>query len=559
MKKYTFSKIAAFAAKSFMALTVMAGLNACDDLIYNYEEDCDPPTEEPTPTPDVVKIYVRTQPGDGGTSSVFEANKTENRAETKQAIYVSIQVEQNGTYTLEAVESNPEYKFVRWHDDTNDGDLTEGQLKIENIKAEAETRYSAIFAKIEAPAPTPEVKIYVRSQPGDGGTSRVFEVAKPTNSAEDQQGIYSSISLEENGTYTLRAVESNPDYKFVRWHDDTNDGDLAEGQLEIANLTAEAETRYTALFALIEEPVEPTPDPEPAYFVKFTYTMNMQYTDGFANAVKYVDLYVFNSAGAFVKKYHEDNGAVLSAPNYRMDVSDLEPGTYDLIAWCGVNNGGSFSVAADLNVSKNSDIDVTMKDVNGTSNENLNPLFHGRNKTVTYTSEPVEQECVIDLTKDTNNFNITLQHRAAKPFAKDRFTVELTDNNGHLLYDNSVPGSNPDIVYKPYRTVYGEVATRADNGNYLQVEIATSRLMENHDAIITVTDTETGKTVFSFPIIKWALNFRSANHKGMGNQEYLDREDEYNVMLWLDDKEDGWFGAEILIQDWHVVDDSMGI
>ncbi|MCH5221503.1 MAG: FimB/Mfa2 family fimbrial subunit [Muribaculaceae bacterium] len=531
-------------------------------------------TPEPEPEPGMVKIYVRTNPGSGGTSKVHEDADLTNSAETQEGIYVGVELEENGTYTLTATETNPKYKFVRWHDDTNDGYLTEGMKVVSGLTAEVTTKYTAVFEKIETPEPEPEpgmVKIYVRTNPGSGGTSKVHEDADLTNSAETQEGIYVGIELEENGTYTLTATETNPEYKFVRWHDDTNDGSLTEGMKVVSGLTAGVTTKYTAVFEKIVVPDEPVEPELEGYYVKFVFERNMQFTDGFSQRVNSVDLYVFNTSGTFITKYHED-GVALKDPEYLMELTDLPAGEYEFIAWCGLtNNGGLFTVPSDAQINRDTQVICTMavsSDTNASAyqNKNLPALFHGRTQKATYVEKTAKKQIqTVYLTKDTNNVNITLQHKDGLEFTKDRFVVTLIDKNDVLRHDNEIHPDATMVEYRPYRTVLGKTtSSRADAGstmgNFMQVELSTSRLMANNNPIISVVDTESGKTIFSIPLVKWALQLRSSNYKSMDDQEYLDREDNYNLMLWLDsNKEDGWFGAEININDWHVIDDSMDI
>lgn len=314
---------------------------------------------------------------------------------------------------------------------------------------------------------------------------------------------------------------------------------------------------------------DPAPAPELGnYYVKFVFERNMQFTDGFSTRVNSVDLYVFSNTGSFVTMYHEE-GLPLTDPEYLMELTDLRPGEYELIAWCGLaNNNGHFTVES--NITRNDQVTCYMAtdadaDHAAFQDKNLSPLFHGRKTDAVYVEKTTEKQIqTVYLTKDTNNVNITLQHKDGLEFDKNRFTVTLYDKNDIMRYDNSMHPNVQEIEYRPYRTAIGTTTdgtTRAEEtasttGNFLQVELATARLMKDNNPVISVVDNESGKTIFSIPLIKWALQLRSTNYKGMEDQEYLDREDNYNLMLWLDNNEEGWFGAEININNWHVIDDS---
>ena len=307
-------------------------------------------------------------------------------------------------------------------------------------------------------------------------------------------------------------------------------------------------------------PAEPDPT---VYYVQFKYLLNMQNTDGFSNNVNAVDLYVFNTSGTFVTKYHEE-GAPLTQEGYLMELTDLPAGTYHLIAWCGSNGYTNFFTIPSV-ISNRSDVTAELNTENGVSKTNLPALFHGQLENAVYNDDEGAQIHTILLTKDTNNINITLQHKSGLEFTKERFQVTLTDNNGYMLANNSVPSSNEMVEYLPFKTSLG--TTRAETmGNFLNVELATSRLMTDHaeTSRITVIDTENNdKVIFSIPLVKWAIQLRSSEYKKWEDQEYLDREDHFNLMLWLDSydpetgEDEGWFGADVEINDWHVIDDEL--
>lgn len=321
-------------------------------------------------------------------------------------------------------------------------------------------------------------------------------------------------------------------------------------------------------------PSDPDPGPAPddpkraAYYVEYVFDMNMQFVDAFSEKVQSVDLWVFTPGGNLVGKYHEE-GPALRAAGYRMELTELGAGSYELIAWCGLgDNRGYFTVPGLGQTGQRHQVVCTLgtksdAEHGNYQDENLTALYHGRKPEAVYTEAQEDQVHTIYLTKNTNNINLTLQHKEGLEFAKDRFEVRMHDENGTMLYDNSVP-EGTEIEYRPYRTTLGRVRSEGASsgstmGNYLQVELSTARLLKDHNPLITVTDTETGKTIFSIPLVKWALKLRSSNYGTMEEQEYLDREDNYNLMLWLDNDDQGWFGVEIDIKDWHVIEDESQI
>mgnify|MGYP002576656751 FL=1 len=67
-----------------------------------------------------------------------------------------------------------------------------------------------------------------------------------------------------------------------------------------------------------------------------------------------------------------------------------------------------------------------------------------------------------------------------------------------------------------------------------------------------------GETVFSIPLIDYALLVKGEYNRRMDDQEYLDRQDEYNMVFFLDEG-DRWMDAYIYINSWKVVLQETGI
>ena len=69
---------------------------------------------------------------------------------------------------------------------------------------------------------------------------------------------------------------------------------------------------------------------------------------------------------------------------------------------------------------------------------------------------------------------------------------------------------------------------------------------------LTVTDIVEGRKVFSIPLIDYALLVKGYYNRSMDDQEYLDRQDEYNMTFFLDE-DDRWVNSFIYINSWKVV------
>ena len=305
------------------------------------------------------------------------------------------------------------------------------------------------------------------------------------------------------------------------------------------------------------------PCEETHYYVKYIFDMNMSYADAFASKVNSVSLYVFDAENGDIVDVYTESGDALKVPGYRMEV-DLEPGVYDLIAWCGLeNNDDLFTLPETISHRDHAHCRMA-REYNefgrAVQNNFLHSLFHGR-ITADFPDATGDYEVTVPLIKDTNNINISMQHISGEPLTKDMFTVIMTEGNGHMAHDNKLL-EDEDVDFYPWHLADGNVditgGTRAGDDdsatlNYFKAEISTPRLMADRSPRINIIENATGNVVYSIPIVEWALEFRSEQHSEMGKQEYLDREDEFNVMLYLDNGEKGWVAASIFINGWRLV------
>jgi hypothetical protein len=314
------------------------------------------------------------------------------------------------------------------------------------------------------------------------------------------------------------------------------------------------------------------------YLVRFRYDMNMKYANAFAHEVNAVHLYVVDKDGNVVWD-KADYGEELNDDNYTMQVN-VGPGKYTLLAWCSLNQADSYSFSNDntpfsADRSRVSKIDNLGCVMNGITTLATNPqtvithdldnLYHGMLTNVDFTAETGEHVVTVPLIKDTNRVRVVLQHVSGAPLDADQFTFEITADNAVLAYDNSVVPDN-GVIYYPWHTeaattgnAAGE-AMPADAGNtsantmvnVAVAELTVSRLVVEDSPRLTVTNNDTGETVFSIPIKDYALMVKGYENNSMPDQEYLDRQDEYNMTFFLDER-DRWVDSYIYINSWKIV------
>lgn len=311
-------------------------------------------------------------------------------------------------------------------------------------------------------------------------------------------------------------------------------------------------------------------DCDVVYRVKFKYDKNLKWADAFANEVKSVRLYAFDSDGVLVRRYDE-TGSVLADPDYSIEL-DLEPGTYRLLAWCGIDNAQAqadhFSIPestvgvttlTEMTCKLNRYADAAYGSVNNLRHEFM---FHGL-----ITAElPADDDggefvYTIPLTKDTNHVRIILQHLSGEDVDKSQFSFRFDDNNGFYAHDNALLDDEA-IVYLPFDVTDGVAGLLGDDSGLKNAKTAIAdfsigRIMADHrnKLMLTITNKD-GKNVARVPIVDYALlskqYYAEAYDPTITDQDLLDRMDEYEMTFFIDENQK-WVSAQINIESWRTV------
>lgn len=303
------------------------------------------------------------------------------------------------------------------------------------------------------------------------------------------------------------------------------------------------------------------------YGVKFRYDYNIQEADAFCNRVDAVSLYLFDPADGHLVWQGEASGPALGNEGWTMPV-DVAPGRYDLIAWGHEyrDDASGFTFAGNGEVATKSDLICRMDrntDAQGAySDSDLHGLYHVAQDGVEFPDTYGDVTLpALHLTKDTNVVRILLQHTDGAPIEKNDFFITVTDDNGLLNYNNAVI---PDetVTYRPWsvlsvETTMPDTDSRAvTNVSGILAELSMSRLMADHEPVLTVTHRERDgsmREVLSINLCEYVLMVKGNYHRHYTDQQYLDYQDEYNMTFFLTD-ENKWDTTEgIFINSWHVM------
>ena len=329
-----------------------------------------------------------------------------------------------------------------------------------------------------------------------------------------------------------------------------------------------------SLFASCDSTIyEDLPACETRHAVRFVWDTNMLSADAFRGNVHSVAIYGFDKDDklAFVL---EESGDALAMQGYTLaiDVPNLEPGDYTLVAWCGLDNSYDQTTRSESFIVSDAEIGITTRQdllcrmerdvhADGThhSAEQLYDLYHGTAYGVTiYDKEDLDHQgdhvYQVNLTKDTNNVRIMLQ-QFGKDVDVNDFSFRIEEPNGTLGSDNELADEEV-INYEPFEQLNGSVdaETRADGAldtsNVAIAYLKMSRLMARGQSMGTVSNSTNDK-VIQIPLTKYALLARDYEAFDFTDQEYLDRQDNYKLMLFLD-SQGNWSSSRIVINSWTI-------
>lgn len=292
--------------------------------------------------------------------------------------------------------------------------------------------------------------------------------------------------------------------------------------------------------------------------LRFRYDYNMKYADAFPAEVSAVDVFLFDRSGRFVSRV-SDSGAKLSGEGYTMSLPGVMPGTYDVVVWGGLKDGGAYSVA---NPATKQDLLCSLRTrtkADVYTDSELEDIYYGHAENVELRSLPDGSVNVVrlDLMKNTNRIHVVLQAlNDLQPLEADKYDFIISDEGTAMNWANERDNFIP-VDYLPFEKHQGTV----DYDDYSQMTAAvadftTGRLFPSDGTgktMLNVVDLETGKTVISVPLVDYFLLVKGRYEKQMTDQEYLDRQDDYTITFFLDNRH-GWnIAAGIFINGWRII------
>lgn len=318
-------------------------------------------------------------------------------------------------------------------------------------------------------------------------------------------------------------------------------------------------------------------DCDPRYRVRFRYDHNMKFADAFPNEVDHVNLSLVDSDGR-IAYTHVESGEALGTDGYEVVLDGkVAPGKYRLHAWCGSGarpGSSSFYVhpaemIADAKCTLLPDVADRADNVAGAEGTHvtrpLENLYHGYTEEQDFSEDEGTHTFTVPLMKNTNSIKVVLQHLSDEPIDGRDFEFTITSANARMDHDNSLIPSDA-VTYHAFDVVNGYAsidhgsATGAVTGTYnaTVAEFTIARLMKDENVRLEARRHSDGELVFAVNIVELALMVKGYANRAMSDQEYLDRQDDYNFVFFLDSNM-RWIDSFIFVNSWKVVNQNSEI
>ena len=269
-------------------------------------------------------------------------------------------------------------------------------------------------------------------------------------------------------------------------------------------------------------------------WLKISYTYNILNVDAASTQVGDITILAFDKNDKYVDRLDVDS--ITLHQGYCMVRLPFPEETYHLLIWGGIS-GYQYqlpNLKAGQTERKSLNISLACDNKNQ-FNRKLNALFHSSLENITISEE--YQVITAGLVKNTNYFSCILQDENNLPLRQEDFAFTLESTNGVIDYTNTPVGTTP-TCYLPYRQ---ELSLTSEQIPIIHARLNTLRIMKGDDTTLSIKHTPSGKTILQLPLTQYLLLSKNyPNNIGdISDQEYLDREDSYTLMFFIQSSDTG--------------------
>ncbi len=295
--------------------------------------------------------------------------------------------------------------------------------------------------------------------------------------------------------------------------------------------------------------------------VRFIYDYNMLPGNAFPARVDCLTLFVYDNDYKYVTTLTETTDA-LADEGYRM-LLDVAPGDYHLLAYGGMQcDEASFhfnAIPSEGSLMQSIGVDMNRDCLGVDPGRDLHGLYYGSlDVTVPKPSATTYSTVTLPMMCDTHNVRILLQHVNGNPVNYADFDFAITGaDNASFDWKNDIIASGRPFDVMPWTSGNVSAGLNPDGTETTLAfaEFSTSRLAPANGMHLLITaknaDADADRTVIDIPLVNYLLLYKSEKYASMPAQEYLDREDSWEMIFFLD-SEKNWLKTHIVVNDWVV-------
>lgn len=288
------------------------------------------------------------------------------------------------------------------------------------------------------------------------------------------------------------------------------------------------------------------------HYLHFTYTHNMKFADAFQHELvcqeeaKTAELFIFDGDGKFLSSQSLPT-ETLQENRIRLN---LDPGKYKLLAWAGLNDTDYAWTKPAAGESMDEWL-MSVRQDEGVVVRELSGLFQGTLELTIPSGGETDTE--FPLVKNTNKIRLALiDANSGTGLQADDFTILATTHNGDLNAQNQ-PVADETVLWKPYLQQVETVAD-TEGGTAMQAVVAelnTMRLMDGSQTSLQLSHKGEEAPFLQVDLTDFLLLTQMESHD-LDAQEYLDRQDEYTIVVYLDIVDGKAHCLEIIVNDWII-------
>lgn len=288
------------------------------------------------------------------------------------------------------------------------------------------------------------------------------------------------------------------------------------------------------------------------HYLHFTYTHNMKFADAFQHELvcqeeaKTAELFIFDGDGKFLSSQSLPT-ETLQENRIRLN---LDPGKYKLLAWAGLNDT-DYAWTKPASGESMDEWLMSVRQDKGVVARELSGLFQGTLELTIPSGGETDTE--FPLVKNTNKIRLALiDANSGTGLQADDFTILATTHNGDLNAQNQ-PVADEAVLWKPYLQQVETVAD-TEGGTAMQAVVAelnTMRLMESSQTSLQLSHKGEATPFLQVDLTDFLLLTQMESHD-LDAQEYLDRQDEYTIVVYLDIVDGKAHCLEVIVNDWTI-------